>query len=93
MNSPSKARSARMTHKRKMVIALLAAVAVVVCLLTALPAVWLVVTGQGQVLMAVDESESHREMSGSKTYDSGGGAGQGYSSLSQNGESPPDPSI
>jgi hypothetical protein len=76
-----------------MVIALLAAVAVVVCLLTALPAVWLVVTGQGQVLMAVDESESHREMSGSKTYDSGGGAGQGYSSLSQNGESPLDPSI
>ena len=93
MNSPSKGlrsgTSGRMTHKRRMVAILLISVALGMCLLTALPALWLVVTGQGHVLNTVEEPErygSSGEMSDSKSFDGGGGV-ESYNSMSGSGES------
>lgn len=88
MDSPSKVRSARLSHKQKMMTAMLAAVSVGLCLLMALPALWLVVTGQGQVFMPVDEPEGQGELSNSKAYDSASGAGHGDNTMRQSGESP-----
>ena len=92
MNSPSKVRSARMTHKHRRIVLLLAAVAVGLCLLMALPALWLVVTGQGQVLVAGEEPEAHRAMSSeSNAYDVEGGGNvdvrRGYNSIGHDGDS------
>ena len=72
-----------------MVAILLISVALGMCLLTALPALWLVVTGQGHVLNTVEEPErygSSGEMSGSKSFDGDGGV-EGYNSMSRSGES------
>ena len=76
--------SARMTHKRRMMVALLAAVACGLCLLTTLPAVLLMLTGQGGRIVAGHYSE---QADSSKAYDVVGGDGGRHSSVSH-GECP-----
>ena len=67
-----------MSPKRRAVVALLAAVAAGMCLLTTLPAVLLIVTGRGHRILAANEKVSLWEQPASQTFVAWGGDGDGH---------------